>query len=273
MEKLKLKEIQKETLRLLLIFDQICKSIGVQYTLIWGSLIGAVRHKGFIPWDDDLDVLVKRDDFEKLMNYFENNNISPYKIASRKNTNNYVYGIPRFFNSNFIYKSTIPGEKKIELGIFIDIYPLDNYGDSISVVNKVYKKMHKLKRNYYIYVGNFYAEKGIKKFLFILKHKYFKIRYGNTFFDKIEREQKKILSEYTSSKDKYVGVAVWDANTRPYFFDRRMFEDFTYLEFEHHYFPAPKMYDKILKETYGDYLQLPPVESRKPQHNYEIYRK
>lgn len=273
MESLTLKEIQNETLKLLLIFDSICKKINVQYFLMWGSLIGVIRHKGFIPWDDDLDVMMKRKDFDKLIKYLNSHDLGNIKLASRENTKNYEYNIPRIYNSNFIYKTTLKNQKEIELGIFIDIYPLDNYGNSKKNVNIIYKKIHKYKRNYYIYIGNFHNEKQPKKFLMSIQHKLLNWIYQDNYCKKIENKTQAILKKYTSDNDRYVGVATWDSNIKPYYFKKELFNEIIYQDFENIVVPIPKQFDEILKSTYGDYMQYPPKDLQKPSHNYMIFKK
>lgn len=273
MEKMTLEEVQEETLKLLIIFDEICKKINVQYFIMWGSLIGVIRHNGFIPWDDDLDVMMKRKDFDKLMDYLSTNDLGHIKLANRMNSKNYVYNIPRLYNSNFVYKSTRKEDKEIELGIFIDIYPLDNYGDNEHIINTVYKKLHRHKRNYYVYIGGYKHNNSLKQFIMDIQHKYLNWKYKGTYCQIIENKTKKVLKKYTSDQDRYVGVATWDANSYPLYFKKELFDEIIYKDFEGILVPIPKNYDAILKQTYGNYMQFPPVEEQKPSHNYIIFRK
>ena len=103
MQSLTLQECQQEALKVLIKFDEICKKNNFKYFLIYGTLIGAIRHNGFIPWDDDLDVMMPREDFDKFVRYAKDNakGLLPFKLCDRSNTENYCYGIPRFSNLEF----------------------------------------------------------------------------------------------------------------------------------------------------------------------------
>ena len=152
---LPLKEIQKESLVVLLKIDDICKKNGWNYCLAYGTLLGAVRHKGFIPWDDDVDIWMPRKDFDLFCEWCKEHSdeIKPFSLASRGRTKNYYYGIPRFSNLSFKYVSTFGSEKEFELGTFVDIYPLDNACDSNKKTERLFKRIKFLNKSASAYVN------------------------------------------------------------------------------------------------------------------------
>lgn len=140
MKELDIYKTQKIALEMLKVIANICEENNIDYFLAWGTLIGAVRHKGFIPWDDDVDILMPREDYNKFLKIFLNvtNN---YDIYSVNNTDRYYISLSRIIDNTTI----IIGEKKSnedqkDCGIFIDIYPLDFVGNNEIEIKKYFKK-------------------------------------------------------------------------------------------------------------------------------------
>ena len=110
MHKLTLSEIQEIELDNLLTIDRLCQKLGLVYYLAYGTLLGAVRHQDFIPWDDDTDIWMPRRDYEQLIRYCEQNCPAPYKLCTRKNSRDFPYGLARFSNLDYEFVSTNPAE-------------------------------------------------------------------------------------------------------------------------------------------------------------------
>lgn len=270
MRELTLHEIQKESLTVLLEFDRLCKENDLHYTLAFGTLIGAIRHKGFIPWDDDIDVCMERADYEKFISLFEyNDDIMPFKLCTRRNTENYFVDIPRFSSTLFRYKTTNPYEKDYDCGVFIDIYPID-YCDNSEKDQAGKKKLMNLYKLYSMYVGvgspkriyklirktGFFLMKGISR---------------EKMLDYIDKETYKILDEM--DKGQHIYLTPLFGGDMIYLVKKEWMDGTIMAEFEGHMFPIPEHYDEVLRLYYNDYMQLPPEEKRKPYHNYKIYEK
>lgn len=275
MQPLTLQECQQEALKVLIKFDEICKKNHFKYFLIYGTLLGAIRHNGFIPWDDDLDVMMPREDFDNFIRYAKDNakELLPFKLCDRSNTKNYWYGIPRFSNLEFTYVNEHSYEKAFELGTFIDVYPLDNYGSNFKDAENLWKKFQRINRMFSWYI-NSESPRGlivtmVKSFL----HLYMKIIKGAKYEKKIEDEIREAVLKNTSEKDAYVGLLVWASKVVLY--EKAKLQDLETIDhlFEGHMFPIPKCYDYMLKQSYGDYMKLPPEEERNPYHGYNIYRR
>lgn len=272
MNELSLQQIQTETLKNLKKLDSICKKLNIHYYLAYGTLLGAIRHNGFIPWDDDIDVMLFRKDLNTLIEYFNQHleELLPLKICTRKNTKNYSASIPRLINSDFVYESSYSYEKKYELGTFIDLYPLDNATDSEKECHSLGKKVRKLNKLYIIYINPNNGKKGLKKIVRYTISFALHLLWGNHFdFDKYTE---KLVNKKTNDNNKYVSI-LYDRtkNNCCDAYPRDYFEKPLLHAFEDSYFYIPKDYDKILRQLYGSYMELPPEKERVPHHNYKIY--
>ena len=124
-KELSLEECKHVSLQVLIKFDQICKVKGLRYYLMYGTLIGAIRHNGFIPWDDDIDVMMPRQDFDQFIKYCADHSeeLWPLKLHTRANTAKYSYGIPRFSDMTYRYNNLDATGEELDIGAFIDVYP------------------------------------------------------------------------------------------------------------------------------------------------------
>ena len=142
-----LKRIQEKECYILESIVNICERNCIEYFLIGGTCLGAVRHDGFIPWDDDFDVVMLRDDYEKFCDYciHHQDEMKPYKLLTRKNEENYPYNIARL--NNMDYRAVYENVQGYDSGVFIDIYPLDGAGSKAEqVIQRVKKKKSDLFR-------------------------------------------------------------------------------------------------------------------------------
>ena len=266
-DELTIQEIQSETLKIMKVIHKICVEQNLKYALFYGTLIGAVRHNGFIPWDDDLDIVMPRGDYEKLAEYFtlHEKELLPYKLFSYKTVENYPYMINRICNTDF--RMDAENEKDCGMGTFIDVYPLDGAGNGTDkVFNKkawFYSSMYFSKsREHYVPV------KGVAKLL-VKKTAYCISKI--TSYKSIRKKLEKLACKYPYEESEFVAVVVW-GNAR-YFYKKSFFDDLCLEKYEDTEFYIPRNYDEILKAQYGDYMQLPPKNERIGHHFYKIFRK
>lgn len=258
------KEIKQFELAILKEFDMFCKQYRLRYYLAGGTLLGAIRHKGFIPWDDDIDVCMPRDDYMKFLSL--RNKIPPYLKIKSNIINNFHLPFAKLVDLNIIIKSKYSNDNSNN-HLWIDIFPVDGLPQSLEESRKIYEK------------GDFYrkilllidARLGegstvIRKYSKYLLKPLAQIYGKQRCIDKIE----KIAAKYPYEESQYVGIVTWGLYGAGERMLKSEFEKVVEVEFEGHKFPAFSCWDSYLTGLYGDYMQLPPVEKRKT-HNMEAY--
>lgn len=259
MKKIELKEQKKIMIELLEYFDKVCRENNIKYSLIGGSLIGAIRHKGIIPWDDDIDVILSKNEYLKLIQILEDMNDSRYKLLTINNCRGYNFPFPKLVD-----KRTFVVEPKLlnqieEYGIFIDIFSYSNTSDSDKTRKKDFKRI-KLLNNMMSRTKLNFKDDGFKKnFLRLNKNILSKIiGYRN-----IIKILNNIYNKYNNTDTDYVvsNWPVYDINKEVQ--ESKNITEFIDVEFENMKIMIFKNYDEILKNTFGDYMQLPPENQRK----------
>lgn len=273
-EALTLPEIQQEALKVLLKLDSLCKEHSWNYCITYGTLLGAIRHNGFIPWDDDVDVFMPRKDFDEFCKWCEENNdlIKPFKLCNCKTVKDYPFGLPRLSNMDFKYVTTSKYLKEFDIGVFVDIYPLDNYCNSKKEGNHLIKKIRKVNKTRYMFLCGTAVSGGIVKS--ILKktyHRFLQIYYPKNYPELSVEETRNRILKLTSENDEFVGCPAWTDGC--YQFKKEWFSEFVKYKFENYEFYIPSGYEEFLKYLYGDYMQLPPEEKRVPYHDYKIIKR
>lgn len=264
MKKLSNDEVKQVELDILSYVDRFCGEHNLKYIINYGTLIGAVRHGGFIPWDDDIDISMPRDDYEMLITKFPKN--GRYKILDYRSNNNYYNNFIKIIDT----KTTIVdnrNDKTYESGLFIDIFPMDRFND-LKVVDKTYNlesfKLLSFSKHHNIVYGDSIIKDMIRStcwfFLKPVSPRYFAGR--------IE----KIIEKYKCQNGKYIGLLASKFKEKEVLlFDP--FEEIIEMSFEDLRLKAPKEYDKLLRQYYGDYMEFPPVEKQVNPHELDAYYK
>ena len=239
-------------LELLIYFDKLCRDNNLTYFLAGGTLLGAVRHKGFIPWDDDIDLAMPRDDFEKLMSLNDNLDID-YGLLIPSKTYGYHLPFAKFVNKNYFnYRKTYDGK----YGIRMDIFPLDGLGNTKEEAIKNAKKI--------LFIRKFYClafkENIFSKILLKIRFDKFiyKILYNN-------------LTKNNFYHSEYVGSIIGGLKKLDEVFEYKVYSEAMDMEFEGKKVKGMKYYDEYLSKLYGDYMKLPSKEKQVAEHNVEIY--
>ena len=269
---LTLQQIHDVELEALIFFDRLCKEQNLQYALTWGTLLGSIRHKGFIPWDDDVDVWMPRADYNRFIEYCYNNEstIYPYKLCGRDNTKNYKYSIYRVSDQRYKYVSNIVESDNPDIGVFIDVYPVDKFSNNIIERKYVETKITLINIFYSIYIdGQSYSGYGIKSTIKRTVHAILNRVYGKDYDQRVNHRIYETIKRHQRDTSSYIGAPGWE--NKYLFFSRDVIDSgITMGEFEGYFFCIPKEWHNVLETTYGDYMVLPPEKDRVPNHGYKI---
>lgn len=274
-QELSIKEIQTVSLEVLKQVTDLCDSLGLRYFLTYGTLIGAIRHKGFIPWDDDVDIMMPRPDYEKLLSFFlEHKSDYPnLELFNPVICENYPYMISRFSDNRYLLN--VDNEKPYGIGVFIDVYPLDGLGETIEEAKRFGGKGDILSTFYYQSTRKHYDPQtitsGHKLLKAIVKLPVFVIAkiLGKRFFEK----QLNKLTWKSYDKSRFVGPVVWFVGGEENIFPRKWFDNLISVPYEQYSFKVPEKFDVFLRKMYGDYMKLPPEQDRVGHHYYKAYKK
>lgn len=274
MKELTFEEVQAIALEVLKKLTDLCEKEGFRYVLAYGTLIGAVRHKGFIPWDDDIDILMPRPDYDKLMKHIELHpeSLAPYIALSPGKTKNYPHNITRIVDPSTWLD--VVNEKDCGLGVFVDIYTQDGLGEDYNQAFNLLVKARKLSSLMFLSARthfHFGLTKGWKKkILKPLAYLYTHLK-GLDYF---RNKSRMIYENLDYEGSKYVSCVRWCSYAPPReLYPKEWIETTIKWPFEKYEFNIPANYDKMLRQIYGDYMQLPPEKDRIRHHLYKAYKK
>lgn len=268
-----LSKIKKYEMNILKDFIKICESNGLKYFGMGGTCLGAVRHGGYIPWDDDIDIGMPRKDYDKFIEIAMRDYSDKYYVLNADNYTNYPLMTTRWCikNTQFV-EYAFMNLKNCPLGIFLDIFPYDNLAD-----NKVQRWFQQWRAWYLSKLmilraidEPYLAQTGFirKVILFICKcvHKLMKLLRIDK--KKLHQKCKKTCTKFNDRKTKKIGYI---CDTSPHMEDNYVKDIFPCqkMQFEDIIMKFPKNTDLLLKQGYGDdYMTLPPVEKRKTHFPY-----
>ena len=251
MKLLEMDQCKERLIKMLLTFDEFCKEHHLTYYLAWGTLLGAIRHGGFIPWDDDLDISMPREDYMRLIELSKNWDM-PFDFYCYEKDERYPNYFGKLSDKETILKNLYM-DNELNLGLFIDIFPVDDIKIEKDDAAKLQSKLENLIKM--LMLGNMKklwpAESKIKTLAKAVVYNY--ASYLHIHADNPEDNNYSIHAWFVAPKTFTDEI------------ETRMFEGYE--------FPCPKKYDEYLEFMYGDYMQLPPEEKRVSVHDYEVYLK
>lgn len=254
-----IRKVQLIQLEILKEFDRICRKHNLKYILTGGTLIGAIRHNGFIPWDDDIDVVMLRKDYEAFLKIYEKEiNKEKFYFQSIENNDKVIQFFAKIKRKNSVYAepySSLPIE---EQGIWIDIFPADNTSDNKFIAKLLMIKVCLLKPILYFKTGNNISAKDLPRKIVLKLLKFY------SHFTSIEKTKKKIIriSKIYNNKNTNTVAIYGGIRFTKEIIDKSYLLNITEHTFEDSKFYIPKDYDLLLKHFYGDYMKIPPENER-----------
>ena len=258
-----MKKVWTIELDLLRVFIQTCNKYNLRYWAGFGTLLGAVRHKGFIPWDDDLDVWMPRDDYERLLIISKDSFSFPYFLQTTLNDDDYYSAFARLRNSNTT-GVLVSGNNHCNNGIYIDIYPLDGIDSNLK---------RQKRRSQYIRFLNVMAHAHLynvnPSILTKTMNKLTHLPFVHYNYHKTYNKVNELARKVGWNDADQVGIVVfWPYPFDKTHYDKKLFSESIDLQFENITVKAPRGYAEILTRLYGNYTQFPPIEDRGKWHNF-----
>ena len=261
-------ELQEKQLSILKEFVRVCESHHLTYFLCGGSMLGAIRHHGFIPWDDDIDVMMPRKDYDEYVKLQSEYEGTPYFIQTYKTDPHYPYSFAKLRDSSTTYIEDFFKNHQFNHGVWIDIFPLDGASKVMKPAKKCKNRIMRVWLNYYLC----YLPALFRK---VRKQTFFKdillnivafffwwgniAHYRNKHMDNICR---KLPFDSSPMVANHFGF-----NMDKEAMDASIFKEAIQVPFEDMRVNVPKRYDEYLRNIYGDYMKLPPIEKQAGHHH------
>ena len=261
-----LDEMKSLQIEILKAIDSFCEEKGITYSLACGTLLGAIRHKGYIPWDDDLDIYLLREDYNNLMREFPSCYSGHYKLVSLERDKQWDIPFAKAYDDRTVMEELI--DIPVKIGVNIDVYPVDDVPDDETawlIYNKKRRIYHRIRMLMKVKAGgrSFWKDAILtisKVLTWFISHRSYA-----EFLDRISQENNGKGYQYVFE------CAQGMLQKRK--FKKDMFSSIVKVPFEDTFFKAFERSDEYLRNAYGDYMQLPPVENRVTHHYFKAYWK
>lgn len=270
-------KVQKKELEILKEFDRICQKYEINYSLGYGTLLGAIRHKGFIPWDDDVDVIMLRKDYDKFVSLVNLDlDRSKFSFINNSVESKFYYGFSKIRSKELIMPEQSTEYLGIQQGVWIDIFPFDAIPDDGTLALDQKKRVKKYHNFFVATVFTYPSETDRAQIRFIksllrgfndLTQNFKRIRQNVHL--KLEKEM--LRYNHTDTKRfNALGCNLTDIEYTGGMLRKDDFESFIYVPFEDYSFPIIKRHHEHLQGIYGDYMTLPTESKQISNHAVSI---
>lgn len=256
----KLRTLQLTMLEMLRLVDKICRDNDIQYSLCSGTLLGAVRHKGFIPWDDDLDIRMTRENYDKFLKTWDQLQPEGYFLQNKENSPNFPSSFSKIRKNNTAFVTNEWEKGQFHTGVFIDVFVFDRIPQG--KIKKLFFKLGCLK--YQIYTRENHHEfnnivvSAVIRIIMRITTSKGRMKYRKRFIDKLRKIDKDTSLPF---------VSVSTPRSLNYIFPSNIADEYVDIPFENSSFMSFKNWDEFLKIEFGNYMQLPPENERSWQHH------
>ncbi len=249
----------------------VCQANNLRYFVGYGSALGAVRHHGMIPWDNDVDICIPRPDYIKFISKVKSmGDIPDYEILTPEDTPFYYSTQIRVVDktTSLLFWKRQP----CLMGIYVDVFPIDGTSGDIEETTQVYERFVKLEyrfiwvnskytlANLWYYFTHGQKERCLRSIVYYCNRRYFR--------DKILSEIKQLCTRYDYDSSQKVIVYLHTSGMRQ-LIEKRLVDSVIYVQFENIKVAIPEHFDEYLRHFYGDYMKLPPIEERLERHNLD----
>ena len=251
-----LREVQLTELELLLEVKRICEKNDIRYNIIAGTLLGAIRHKGYIPWDDDADVAMLRSEYEKFVKAVKKDlDTEKYEFQDHNSTKGYRWGYGKLRRKDTLFLREFQEEMPYFQGIFIDVFPLDYVPDSKPGRAVMNFRCFLVRKLLWARVGKRADKSAFKRLVYSVMDKMPE--------EKIKRMLNRLIGETQRKRTGWVRILTFPTPNNEYGYKTKWYEKSRTYTFEGETFAGIKDYDAYLSFKFGDYMTLPPEEKRK----------
>lgn len=266
MKKIKARDLKQIQLAMLKEIDRHCQENDLQYSLAFGSLLGAVRHKGYIPWDDDLDIMLLRKDYDKFIKSF---NHEYYSVIEPDNNIDYFLPFAKVYDNRTVINEF--AKVKNLYGVYIDVFPIDSVPNDSEELESFLKKKSSLNKQHILKIVPLrWNRNPLKNIILILGRILLIFKSVHS----ISKEMSELSSKYCNLKNsKLKGIIVPDDNRKEELLPSECFESYITLPFEGFEAMVIEKYHEYLTASYGDYMKLPPKEKQVSHHRFEAWWK